>query len=163
MQIFMGYYYTTGFISKCRMTLLLLKFEGSAGDAVEHTVALAASCFVSCCALQHTHTAAHIHKAQQVPAVMWDCMLQDADWNLCLCLLAYMSLCAWSRIRHSRMHPDHHIKTIMRRKVNIVLCHAPLTTAESIIVFIFKQLYLIKWNRPGTSITIMPLNINLGH
>lgn len=163
MQIFMGYYYTTGFISKCRMTLLLLKFEGSAGDAVEHTVALAASCFVSCCALQHTHTGAHIHKAQQVPAVMWDCMLQDADWNLCLCLLVYMSLCAWSRIRHSRMHPDHHIKTIMRRKVNIVLCHAPLTTAESIIVFIFKQLYLIKWNRPGTSITIMPLNINLGH
>lgn len=123
-------------------------------------------CLLLClllCTSAHTHTGAHIHNTQQVPAVMWDCMLQDADWNLCLCLLAYMSLCAWSRIRHSRMHPDHHIKTIMRRKVNIVLCHAPLTTAESIIVFIFKQLYLIKWNRPGTSITIMLLNINLGH
>lgn len=109
------------------------------------------------------NTHKHTQDAAKVPAVMLDYMSPDAAWSLRLCLLLCTRVCARCRTQPSRTHPDHHIKTIMRRKVNIVLCHAPLTTAESIIIFIFKQLYLINWNRPCTAITIMLLNINLGH
>lgn len=57
------------------MNLLLLKFEASIGDAVEHIVTLAVSYFVST-----RHLSANTEDvAAKVPTLMLDCMLPDAD------------------------------------------------------------------------------------
>lgn len=59
------------------MILLLVKCEGSAGDAVERTVILAVSYFVSRSAPRRTHK--DTHSIAKVPAVILDYMLLDAD------------------------------------------------------------------------------------